>query len=64
MKQNKWADPSYGLSPVDLQFMRKGQVGDWKNYFDGEKNEKWHKWIADNIKGTGLEELDHFKNLL
>ena len=37
------------------QFFRKGQVGDWKNYFGGEKLSQWDQWIADNLQGTDLE---------
>ena len=65
MKNNPWADPGHGLAPpgVDSKFMRKGQVGDWKNYFEDDKNQKWKTWILQNIKGTGMEDLDHFKNV-
>ena len=34
-----------------------------KNYFDKERNEKWKEWIVENIKGTGLEEIDHLKKI-
>ena len=68
MKNNPWANPASGLplpsGEKGFEFMRKGQVGDWKNYFDDERNAKWKKWIVDNIKGTGLEELNLFKNLV
>ena len=37
------------------KFFRKGQVGDWKNYFAGEKLGQWDQWIADNLQGTDLE---------
>ena len=47
--------------PDDKNFMRKGQVGDWKNYFDPEKNKEWNAWIARNISGTDMEQLDHFQ---
>ena len=35
--------------------LRKGIVGDSKNYFDQETDEKWDKWIRDNVEGTGLQ---------
>ena len=25
--------------------------------------EKWEEWIAENIKGTGLEDIYHFKQI-
>ena len=65
MKNNPNANPSAKFksnnAPPKKDFMRKGQVGDWKNYFDKERCEKWEKWIAENIKGTGLEEIEYFK---
>ncbi|XP_046383768.1 luciferin sulfotransferase-like [Ischnura elegans] len=35
-------------------FIRKGKVGDWKNYMTPELATKFDKWIADNIHGTDL----------
>jgi len=37
------------------QFFRKGQVGDWKNHFQGDKLKKWDSWIAKNLEGTDIE---------
>jgi len=37
------------------QFFRKGQVGDWKNHFQGDKLQKWDSWIAKNLEGTDIE---------
>ena len=37
------------------KFFRKGQVGDWKNYFSGEKLEEWDKWIGQHLEGTNLK---------
>ena len=34
---------------------RKGKVGDWKNYFEGEKLEEWNRWIEENLKDTGIQ---------
>ena len=36
------------------KFIRKGQVGDWKNYFNEENNKVWDLWIAENLKGTDI----------
>jgi len=35
--------------------LRKGVVGDWKNYFTPEMNERFEKEVLANLKGTGLE---------
>ena len=35
-------------------FVRKGQVGDWKNYFTEENIKIWDQWIAENVKGTDI----------
>jgi len=34
---------------------RKGKVGDWKNYFEGEMLEGWNKWIEENLKDTDIK---------
>jgi len=35
-------------------FIRKGVVGDWKNYFDQETNRDWDCWIKETLKDTGM----------
>ena len=37
------------------RFLRKGQVGDWKNYFTPEQNEKFNKEYAKRMADSGLE---------
>ena len=44
--------------------MRKGIVGDWANYFDEQTNKEYNEWILEKIKGSGLENLDIFKQIL
>jgi hypothetical protein len=36
------------------QFLRKGEVGDWRNYFDKKTSEMWDCWIQDKLEGTGI----------
>jgi hypothetical protein len=40
---------------VNDDFVRKGKVGDYKNYFDDEMNERADKWIDEHLKLTGVE---------
>ena len=39
----------------DLQFIRKGVVGDWKNHFSPESSAEWDQWIANEFQGTGIQ---------
>ena len=48
-----------GGDPGMKKFIRKGQVGDWKNYFNEENSKIWDKWIADNLSGTDIVLPDH-----
>lgn len=46
MSKNKMAAPTAGMKLEDKKFMRKGQVGDWKNYLKDEMsthNDNWRK---------------------
>ena len=60
MSKNTMANPLAGLPKQEGNFMRKGEVGDWKNFFTPERSEKWNKWINKNTKGTGLDKLNFF----
>lgn len=36
-------------------FIRKGEIGGWKNCFNEDLIQKFDKWIEENSKGTGLD---------
>ena len=54
MKKN---EASYTLPAKDGEhsLLRKGVVGDWKNYFTPELNERFENEVLAQLKGTGLE---------
>ena len=57
MKLNPMVNPTFGLAR-EKTFMRKGIVGDWKNYFDENMIATWNAWIKRNADGIGLKELE------
>lgn len=36
------------------KFIRKGKVGDWRNYMSEELSKKFDDWIEHNTRGTDL----------
>ena len=36
------------------EFVRKGMVGDWVNYFDQDLNRCWNHWIRENLNKIGI----------
>ena len=36
------------------EFTRKGEVGDWVNYFDTHLAESWQSWIKENLAKIGV----------
>ena len=43
------------VNESQTSILRKGVVGDWKNYFTQELNERFEKEVLSKIEGTGLE---------
>ena len=66
MKNNvkAYQNTCYNSTAPEFHFMRKGIVGDWMNYFDDQTNKEYDQWIMDKIRGSGLEDLDVFKQIL
>jgi len=54
MKKNA---ASYSIPTKDGEssMLRKGVVGDWKNYFTPELNERFDNEVLAKLKGSGLE---------
>ena len=57
MKKNPACNPTAGLEWHGGDFMRKGEVGDWRHYFNPKMEEQWDAWIEKKVFGTGLEFL-------
>ena len=45
------------------EFIRKGEVGDWVNYFDETTNQVWNTWILDNLRNIGVAGEQHIVKL-
>ncbi|XP_067048554.1 amine sulfotransferase-like isoform X1 [Acropora muricata] len=54
MRNQKTFKITEGDDEIGL-ILRKGVVGDWKNYFTPEMNERFEKEVLAKLKGTGLE---------
>ncbi|XP_041479106.1 sulfotransferase 1C2A-like [Lytechinus variegatus] len=59
MKNNPSSNPDSIISPAisrgnNQSFMRKGIIGDWKNYFTADQNRKFDELYEKKMAGTGL----------
>ena len=54
MKKNA-ASFSVPTKDGESSLLRKGMVGDWKNYFTPELNERFENEVLAKLKGSGLE---------
>jgi sulfotransferase len=52
--QSRWSSPRPKNMPP---FIRKGQVGDWKNYFSAVQTKRLTEKFVSETKGTGIENL-------
>ncbi|XP_026674212.1 sulfotransferase family cytosolic 1B member 1 [Ceratina calcarata] len=41
--------------PDDDKFIRKGKVGDWRNYMSEELSQRFDEWTEKNLRGSGLD---------
>ena len=57
MQKNKAANRSWldKFRKTETPFMRKGIVGDWRNYFTEEQSKKMDMLVVEKMTGTGLE---------
>ena len=55
MKENRAVDVTKGG-----WFMRKGKVGDFRNYFNEEVTKRFDKWINSNLSGTNIPAEKYF----
>ena len=56
MKKNaaRYASP-WPTKDGESSMLRKGVVGDWKNYFTQELNERFENEVLAKLKGSGLQ---------
>ncbi len=55
MKDDDTANYSWNTKELNVKFMRKGIVGDWKNFLSPEQSAEMDAICADRLKDTGLE---------
>ncbi|XP_048001533.1 luciferin sulfotransferase [Leguminivora glycinivorella] len=43
------------LEGTKLRFIRKGEIGDWKNYMSDDLSRRFDQWAEQHLEGTGLK---------
>ena len=51
----KATDFFFSIDDKGNAFIRKGKVGDWRNYFDEKMNAEWDPWIKEQLKGSDFK---------
>jgi len=55
MTKNAASFSTFADKDGESSLLRKGVVGDWKNYFTPELNERFENEVLAKLKGSGLE---------
>ena len=55
MKENAASFSAPTEDRREASLLRKGVVGDWKNYFSPDLNERFENEVLAKLKGSGLE---------
>lgn len=42
------------LEQTNLRFIRKGEIGDWKNYMSDDLSRRFDQWAEEHLEGTDL----------
>ena len=52
---HRWLEEKLLIPGSEGSYIRKGVIGDWKNHFTAEQNEKFQKMYTEKMAGSGLE---------
>ena len=54
-KQAEDRAPDADFKDFATKFFRKGAIGNWKEFFQGERLEEFNKWIEENLKDSDIK---------
>ncbi|EDV43309.1 uncharacterized protein Dana_GF16584 [Drosophila ananassae] len=54
MRENKAVNLEKLIPESSSKFIRKGQIGDWRNHMGNEMSERFDEWSERHIRGAGL----------